>query len=135
MSISLSAAAVLHLSQMKASTALDAHAAYFTQFFSSRDGYETNGLGAASANPGTFSSSAGLSIEQAAADACVRMDTKYATMKESGEPFSWQSAEGRDRNALFGDLNRRSLLAVRENVGGLFTKEEQAAAFKLMNQQ
>lgn len=133
--VSLSPAAVFHLSQMKTFAAPAAGPGYFAQFFLTREGYEANALGAAVADPAALSSSAGLSLEKTAEDARARMDAKYASMKDSGQPFSWQAAERRDSNALFGDHDRRSLLAVRENVGGLFTKEEQAAAWHLMNQQ
>lgn len=60
------------------------------------------------------------------------MDEKYALMKDSGKPYDG-SVE--DRNALMGDLDRRSLYAISTNEGGKFTKEEQTAAQDLMRQQ
>lgn len=60
------------------------------------------------------------------------MDEKYAQMKAGDKPYSG-SVE--DRNALMGDLDRRSLNAVATNEGGLFSKDEQDAAKALMQQQ
>ena len=63
------------------------------------------------------------------------MDANYAAMNASEAPFNPDSLEARDWNSLMGNLDRRSLLAIRENTGGLFTKLEQSRASDMMIQQ
>jgi hypothetical protein len=84
------------------------------------------------AKPGAISSSKDKTFADVALDARKRMDEKYALMKDSGKPYDNSMA---DRNALMGDLDRRSLYAVATNEGGKFTKEEQTAAQDVMRQQ
>jgi hypothetical protein len=108
---------------------------YYAQFFRTRDGSPANALGAAVADPGSVSSSAGKTFAQVTADARARMDAKYGAMNASGKPFDFNSWEGRDWYTLFGDLDRRSLYAVASNAGGLFSKDEQDVAKSIMTQQ
>lgn len=82
--------------------------------------------------PGAVSSSKDKSFADVAVDARKRMDDKYAQMKAGEKPYSG-SVE--DKNALMGDLDRRSLNAVATNEGGKFSSDEQEAAKALMQQQ
>jgi len=84
------------------------------------------------AQPGAISSSKNKTFVDVAIDARKSMDEKYALMKASGKPYDKSIA---DRNALLGDLDRRSLNAVATNQGGRFTAEEQTAAQDVMHQQ
>ena len=131
----LSSQALFALAGTRVNAATEAQIATYRSFFPAREGFDTTALAAAAIDPSSVSSSADKSIDEVAADARARMDAKYLSMQGSGQPFGWASVEGRDRNALFGDLDRRSLLAVRENVGGLFSSQEQEAARSLMSQQ
>ncbi|MGV8921182.1 MAG: hypothetical protein ACOH2R_25975 [Pseudomonas sp.] len=88
-----------------------------------------NGVG----SPGSVSSSQGKSFADVASDARKSLDANYALMKASGTPYD--SSSFQDNNSLFGNLDRRSLYAIASNQGGLFTKQEQASATYLMNQQ
>lgn len=101
-------------------------------YFPVREGMNADALVLGVANPGAVSSSKDKTFSEVATDARKRMDEKYALMKDSGKPYT-NSDE--DRNALMGDLDRRSLNAVATNEGGLFTDEEQASAQALMRQQ
>lgn len=67
-----------------------------------------------------------------AKDARNSMDTQYAAMKDSGQPFDYNSWEGKDWDTLFSGLDRRSIYAVRSNEGGQFTKQEQDMAQSFM---
>lgn len=75
------------------------------------------------------------SFVQVALDARASMDAQYAAMKASGKPFDSNSWEGKDWNTVMGNLDRRSLYAVRSNEGGKFSKEEQDMAQSFMVQQ
>lgn len=101
-------------------------------FFPVRAGMNADALVLGVTQPGAVSSSKDKSFADVAVDARKRMDEKYALMKASKQPYSG-SVE--DRNALMGDLDRRSLNAVASNAGGKFSKDEQAAAKSLMQQQ
>lgn len=101
-------------------------------FFPVRAGMNADALVLGVSAPGAVSSSKDKTFAEVAADARKRMDEKYAQMTASGKPFTG-SAE--DRNALMGDLDRRSLNAVATNEGGKFTEQEQASAQDLMRQQ
>lgn len=74
-------------------------------------------------------------FQQVALDARASMDSKLAAMQASGQPFDPDSSEGRDWYTLMGDLDRRSLYAVRSNEGGLFSEGEQQIALSIMSQQ
>ena len=100
-------------------------------FFPVRPGMSADALVLGVTQPGAVSSSAGKTFAEVATDARKRMDEKYAQMKAGDKPYSG-SVE--DRNALMGDLDRRSLNAVATNEGGLFSKDEQDAAKALMQQ-
>lgn len=101
-------------------------------YFPVRPGMNADALILGVAKPGAISSSRDKTFADVAIDARKRMDEKYALMKDSGKPYD-NSIQ--DRNALMGDLDRRSLYAVATNEGGKFTKEEQTVAQDLMRQQ
>ncbi|VVO67262.1 hypothetical protein [Pseudomonas fluorescens] len=101
-------------------------------YFPVRAGMNADALILGVAKPGAISSSKDKTFADVALDARKRMDEKYALMKDSGKPYDNSMA---DRNALMGDLDRRSLYAVATNEGGHFTKDEQAAAQEVMRQQ
>ncbi|MDQ2102915.1 hypothetical protein [Azospirillum isscasi] len=113
----------------------DAAASRYTAYFPTRDGKPATALAKTVSDPGAVSSSAGLSGLDVAKDARARMDAQYAAMEASGKPFDINSFEGKDWYSLMGDLDRRSLYAVRSNAGGQFTKEEQDMAQSIMVQQ
>lgn len=133
--VSLSADALAYLSATKSSPLANAKTAYHQQYFPGREGFDTSALAKAVADPGHQSSSAGKTLSEAAIHARSDMDEKYARMKGSGEPFNPDSFEGRDWYTVMGELDRRSLLAIREDVGGLFNSKEQAQAEFIMQQQ
>lgn len=101
-------------------------------FFPVRPGMNADALVLGVSAPGAVSSSKDKTFAEVATDARKRMDEKYALMNASGKPFT-DSDE--DRNALMGDLDRRSLNAVATNQGGTFSAQEQASAQALMRQQ
>jgi hypothetical protein len=101
-------------------------------FFPVRPGMNADALVLGVTQPGAVSSSKDKTFPEVATDARKRMDEKYAQMKAGDKPYSG-SIE--DRNALMGDLDRRSLNAIATNEGGQFSKDEQDAAKALMQQQ
>lgn len=101
-------------------------------FFPVRSGMNADALVLGASKPGAISSSKDKTFAEVAADARKRMDEKYALMTASGKPYT---GSDEDRNALMGDLDRRSLNAVATNQGGKFTAQEQASAQALMRQQ
>ncbi|HEF4760192.1 TPA: hypothetical protein SAN82_002627 [Pseudomonas putida] len=101
-------------------------------YFPVRPGMNADALILGVTKPGAVSSSKDKTFADVALDARKRMDEKYALMKDSGKPYD---GSVQDRNALMGDLDRRSLYAISTNEGGQFTKQEQAAAQELMRQQ
>lgn len=103
-----------------------------TPFFPVRSGMNADALVLGASKPGAISSSKDKTFAEVATDARKRMDEKYALMNASGKPYT---GSDEDRNALMGDLDRRSLNAVATNQGGQFTAQEQASAQALMRQQ
>ncbi|MGE8151478.1 hypothetical protein ACQKP5_09555 [Pseudomonas vancouverensis] len=101
-------------------------------FFPVRPGMNADALVLGVTQPDAVSSSKGKTFPEVATDARKRMDDKYAQMKTGDKPYN---ASVEDRNALMGDLDRRSLNAVATNEGGQFSKDEQDAAKALMQQQ
>ncbi|MGE8186345.1 hypothetical protein [Pseudomonas sp. NPDC086278] len=101
-------------------------------YFPVRTGMNADALILGVSKPGAISSSKDKTFPEVAADARKRMDEKYALMTASGKPYA---NTDEDRNALMGDLDRRSLNAVATNEGGTFTAQEQASAQALMRQQ
>ncbi|VVN39523.1 hypothetical protein PS662_05372 [Pseudomonas fluorescens] len=101
-------------------------------FFPVRTGMNADALVLGASKPGAISSSKDKTFAEVATDARKRMDEKYALMTASGKPYT---GSDEDRNALMGDLDRRSLNAVATNQGGQFTAQEQASAQALMRQQ
>ncbi len=108
---------------------------YYAQFFPSRAGMTSDALVRSVISPGSVSSSQGKTLTDVAIDARSRMDANYATMKASGAPYDANSQGNVDTVSLMGNLDRRSLYSVSENVGGLFSEQEQKAASSLMTQQ
>lgn len=100
-------------------------------FFPVRTGMNADALVLGASKPGAISSSKDKTFPEVAADARKRMDEKYALMTAS-KPYT---GSDEDRNALMGDLDRRSLNSVATNEGGQFTAQEQASAQALMRQQ
>lgn len=121
-SVSLSSIAAKYV------TAIGNNAPYFPV----RTGMSADAIVLGVAQPGAISSSRDKTFADVAIDARKRMDEKYALMYASGKPYD-KSIQ--DRNALLGDLDRRSLNAVATNEGGLFTAAEQADAQDVMHQQ
>ncbi|WP_213937258.1 hypothetical protein [Pseudomonas sp. dw_612] len=103
-----------------------------TPYFPVRAGMNADALVLGVTQPGAVSSSKDKSFADVAVDARKRMDDKYAQMKAGEKPYTG-SVE--DKNALMGDLDRRSLNAVATNEGGKFSSDEQEAAKALMQQQ
>jgi hypothetical protein len=101
-------------------------------FFPVRKGMNADALVLGVTQPGAVSSSKDKTFPEVAADARKRMDVKYAQMKAGEKPYD---ASVEDKNALMGDLDRRSLNAVATNEGGKFSSDEQEAAKALMQQQ
>ncbi|MGE8144214.1 hypothetical protein ACQKP7_03280 [Pseudomonas frederiksbergensis] len=101
-------------------------------YFPVRAGMNADALVLGVTQPGAVSSSKDKTFADVAVDARKRMDDKYAQMKAGEKPYSG-SVE--DKNALMGDLDRRSLNAVATNEGGKFSSDEQEAAKALMQQQ
>lgn len=101
-------------------------------YFPVRTGMNADALVLGVTQPGAVSSSKDKSFADVAVDARKRMDDKYAQMKASDKPYS---GTVEDKNALMGDLDRRSLNAVATNEGGKFSTDEQVAAKALMQQQ
>lgn len=116
-------------------TAPSGPGAAFLRYFPTRDGTPATALADAVADPGKAGNSAGMTQDEVAKDARARMDAVYKSMADSGQPFDYNSFEGRDWNSLMAGLDRRSLNAVRSDVGGQFTKQEQEIAGNLMQQQ
>lgn len=114
------------------STAYSSAIATFSPYFPVRTGFAADALVLGVAQPGAVSSSKDKTFPDVALDARKRLDEKYALMKNGGKPYDGSDA---DRNALLGDLDRRSLYAVATNAGGQFSSEEQAAAKAAMRQQ
>lgn len=104
-------------------------------YMPTREGFSAYALAIAVENPDAVSSSAGKNDEEVAADARARLDKNYARMKESGQEFSYSSWEGVDWHSLFGDFDPRSLAAVKENRGALFSKQEQIIAESMLHKQ
>lgn len=128
--ISLSPQAIAALEGAK-SNSVD----YFSQFLPTRDGEPATALALAITNPGAESFSEGKTLEEVATAARASMDAKYTQMEEDGEPYAYNSFEGRDQNTLMADFDRRALYAVSSNEGGAFTQKEQEAATYIMRQQ
>ncbi|MCW2238042.1 hypothetical protein [Azospirillum canadense] len=134
--VSLSVEAQMVVASGSAAAATEsAPTSRFAAYFPTRDGKPVTALANAVENPGAQSSSAGLTLPEAAKDARARMDAQYDAMKASGKPFDANAFEGRDWNTVMGDLDRRSLYAISSNTGGLFSEEEQNTARSMMVQQ
>ena len=125
------------------SAAHAAKAAYWADFYPGRDGFSTTNLAAAVVDPGAQPFSESRSFAEVAQLARQSIDTRYEAMRDSGQPFRWNAAEGApkgtygglDINAAFGELDRRALYAVASNEEGLFSTREQQAASGIMRQQ
>jgi hypothetical protein len=127
--ITLSSEAKANTSQSSTSSS------YYKQCMPTRDGFSSDNLIADFTDPGAEPFSGGKTIAQVASAAGNELDIEYAAMEASGEPFDFNSSEGRDWNSLMGNLDRRALYAISSNQDGLFTKEEQDMAVTIMGQQ
>lgn len=108
----------------------------YAQFMPVREGFSNVAISRAVVSPGEESTSAGKSLSEVAKIARQMMDAKYAAMEASGKPFDINSNGGIDANTLVGDLDRRTLYAIKTNQDGLFSKDEQMVADVVMfNQQ
>ena len=94
-------------------------------YMPTRPGFTSRALALAIDDPNAVSSSAGKTDDEIATDARARLDANYARMADSGQPFKENTYEGVDWNSLMGDLDPKSLAAVQQNRGGLFTEQEQ----------
>ncbi|KZL05226.1 hypothetical protein PsAD2_04437 [Pseudovibrio axinellae] len=105
---------------------------YYEQFYPSYEGLSITNLAAAIKDPGSEVFSQNRSLADVAEAARASMDARLEQMHASGV-FGQDSHA--DRNATFGELDRRALFAVSSNEGGLFTQSEQEQARWLMQQQ
>jgi len=94
-------------------------------YMPTRPGFTSRALALAIDDPNAVSSSAGKTDDEIATDARARLDANYTRMADSGQPFKENTFEGVDWNSLMGDLDPKSLAAVQQNRGGLFTEQEQ----------
>lgn len=127
---STSGADVVQLSVFAQITIAETKAApnYYAQFMPVRPGFSNAGISDSVVNPGAETTSAGRSLSETAQNARRLLDEKLAEMKASGKPFDINSSGGVDANTLLGDLDRRTLFAIKTNKDGLFSKDEQMAA-------
>jgi hypothetical protein len=107
----------------------------FAQYFPRRDGTSANMLSDGVEGPGRQVLSQGLSLGEVASAARASLDAQHQAMKASGKPFDVNSWEGKDIYTLTAGLDRRTLNAVAQNVGGQFSKDEQTSAQWVMDQQ
>ncbi|MCG8493952.1 MAG: hypothetical protein MI743_20225 [Sneathiellales bacterium] len=110
-------------------------ASFYEKFYPAREGFSSVNLAAAVADPSAQPYSQNRAFSDVAASARETLDTKYQQMMASGEPYGSIQSEGRDRNAAFGEFDRRALYAIASNEGGHFSKDEQNAAKSIMSQQ
>lgn len=127
--ITLSSAAKANASLSSTSTS------YYAQFMPTRNGFSSKNLAAGVTDPSAEPFSGGKTIDQVASAARNELDTEYAAMEASGQPFDVNSWEGKDWYSLMGKLDRRALYAISSNQGGQFTQEEQGIASSIMDQQ
>ena len=109
--------------------------AYYGQFFPTHKGFSSTALAAAVSDPGLETFSAGKTFEQVTQDARANLDEKYKQLKASGNAYDYIYTSSEDVNSLFGDLDRRALVAISTNEDGLFTSEEQSYASSLLSAQ
>lgn len=114
------------------STSYSNYIANAARFFPVRPGMNADALILGASQPGAASSSKDKTFSEVADDARTRLDKKYEYMASSGTPFN---DSDQDRNALMGELDRRSLNSIATDKTGLFTTEERYSAKALMQQQ
>lgn len=110
-------------------------ASFYEKFYPAREGFSSVNLAAAVADPSAQPYSQNRAFSDVAASARETLDTKYQQMMASGETYGSIQSEGRDRNAAFGEFDRRALYAIASNEGGHFSMDEQNAAKSIMSQQ
>jgi len=131
-----SAVKVTVSAEAKAANAIaQAPASEYEKYFPTREGYSSAALAAAIKDPAQETFSAGKSLSDVVDSVRQAFDQRYADMKASGQPFDYNSWQGKDWYALMGDLDRRALNAVSTNQGGQFSKEEQGIARSIMSNQ
>lgn len=101
-----------------------------------RLGFSSNNLALAVTDPAAEPFSSGKTKTEVAEAARKAIDSRYAQMSGNGQPFGYNSHEGKDWYSALGDLDRRALNAMRTDTTGLFSKEEKDMAASIMaNQQ
>lgn len=100
-----------------------------------RPGFSARALADAILDPAKQTISAGKTPTQVGHAARAAIDANLKKMADSGAPFDPKSKDDRDAYSAMGTLDRRALNAVANDVGGLFSKDEQQTARQFMNQQ
>ncbi|WP_395831343.1 hypothetical protein [Elstera sp.] len=111
---------------------LDPEVQYYSQFMVAREGFDISALSIAIVNPGAEGISKGKTLSETAQAARASLNERYGAMAAQGQPFDYNSWEGADWNTLMGGLDRRALLAVKTNEGGMFSLQEQEIAESIM---
>lgn len=107
----------------------------YEKFMPTRSGFSSQNIAIGVSDPSAEPFSQKRNIIDVAQSARENLNQKYDSMKQSGTPFSFDSFEGKDWYSAFGDLDRRALFAIRSNIGGQFTKQEQDIAQSIMSTQ
>ncbi|MDW5317894.1 hypothetical protein [Rhizobium sp. PL01] len=108
----------------------------FEIYMPARLGFSSNNLALAVSDPAAEPFSSGKTKTEVAQAAHKAIDMRYAQMAENGQPFDYNSFEGKDSYSALGDLDRRALNTMRTDTTGLFSKEEKDMAASIMaNQQ
>jgi len=100
-----------------------------------RPGYSSTNLAIAVSDPSAEPFSSGKTKSEIAEAARNAIDSRYAKMAESGEPFRPKTNEAADWYSVFGDLDRRALNAIRTDESGFFSNEEKEISQSIMTQQ
>ena len=108
---------------------------YYEQLMPTRAGFSSANLALGITKPGAEPFSKGKTLAQVADAARAELDKQYSAMGVSGQPFDPNSPDGQDGYSLMGNLDRRALLAIANNQGGKFSKQEQQIATSIMQQQ
>jgi hypothetical protein len=106
-----------------------------SQYMPTRIGFSSANIALGVTSPGAQPFSQNRLIIDVANSARQSIDAKYAQMNQSGQKYNVNSFEGKDSYSAFGDLDRRALFAIKSNIGGQFSQEEQDFAQSIMVQQ
>lgn len=110
-------------------------ASTYSKYMPTRDGYSSANLALGVKDPSAEPFSQKRPLAEVANAARENLNQKYQSMKQSGKPYNFDSLEGVDSNSAFGELDRRALFAIKENIGGQFSKQEQDLAQSFMSNQ